>query len=99
MFCTIQGSSGDVADALSGLVTGAPSWLPKGIIEYVHTPGHAPGHLVFVHKPTKSVIAGDAMSHQGGFWPFYKGQSAHLGRPYPIATYNTTAMLVSLGVA
>lgn len=79
---------------MSGLVTGTPSWLSQGVLEYLHTPGHAPGHLAFIHTPTQSVIAGDAFSHQSWGWPFFKTSMPRLNRPYPIATVNSTAVQV-----
>lgn len=91
----LKGRHGDVAGSLSGLVTGTPSWLSPGILEYLHTPGHSPGHLVFIHNPTQSVIAGDAFAHQSWGWPFFKTSTPRLSRPYPIATYNSTAVQVS----
>ncbi|KAK9864824.1 hypothetical protein WJX84_004436 [Apatococcus fuscideae] len=91
----LQGTHGDIASSLSGLVTGVPSWLPHGTLEYLHTPGHSPGHLVFIHLPSKSVIAGDAFSYQSRWWPFARSSTPHLARPYPIATINSTAVQVS----
>ena len=90
----VQGTHGDIASSLSGLVTGVPSWLPHGTLEYLHTPGHSPGHLVFIHLPSKSVIAGDAFSYQSRWWPFARSSTPHLARPYPIATINSTAVQV-----
>jgi glyoxylase-like metal-dependent hydrolase (beta-lactamase superfamily II)/8-oxo-dGTP pyrophosphatase MutT (NUDIX family) len=34
-------------------------------IEAVHTPGHAPGHLCFVHRPSGAMIAGDMVAGIG----------------------------------
>jgi len=31
------------------------------VLEILHTPGHSPGSISFVHKPTKSVICGDVL--------------------------------------
>ncbi|KAK9821888.1 hypothetical protein WJX74_009609 [Apatococcus lobatus] len=91
----LKGRHGDVAGSLTGFVTGAPAWLPQGFLEFLHTPGHSPGHLVFIHKPTQSVIAGDAFSYQSWGWPFFKTAVPRLNRPYPIATVNSTAVQVS----
>jgi hydroxyacylglutathione hydrolase len=30
-------------------------------LEIVHTPGHSPGSISFIHKPSKSVISGDVL--------------------------------------
>ncbi len=35
------------------------------VIEAVHTPGHAPGHLCFVHRPSGAMIAGDMVAGIG----------------------------------
>ena len=91
---SLQARHGDVAGSLSGLVSGAPAWLPQGVLEFLHTPGHSPGHLVFIHTPTQSVIAGDAFSSQSWGWPFFKISKPRLNRPYPIATINSTAVQV-----
>ncbi|GAA2261572.1 MBL fold metallo-hydrolase [Kitasatospora cystarginea] len=32
----------------------------------IHTPGHSPGHLAFLHEPTGTVLVGDAVFHRGG---------------------------------
>lgn len=33
-----------------------------GGIVVIHTPGHTPGHICLYHKPTKTLIVGDAMN-------------------------------------
>lgn len=33
-----------------------------GGIVIIHTPGHTPGHICLYHKPTKTLIVGDAMN-------------------------------------
>lgn len=35
------------------------------VLEAVHTPGHAPDHLVFWHEPTRTLFAGDLVTQQG----------------------------------
>ena len=55
----MQGSSGDVSDALSGSIPGLSGWLPPGFLEFIHTPGHLLGHTSFLHKPSSSLVAGD----------------------------------------
>lgn len=30
-------------------------------LEVLHLPGHAPGHVIFVHRPTKAIIGGDVI--------------------------------------
>jgi glyoxylase-like metal-dependent hydrolase (beta-lactamase superfamily II) len=51
-----KGLTGDVADAFTFV-----NWLPKGVLEYVHTPGHTDGHVSFIHQPSESMIAGDIL--------------------------------------
>jgi glyoxylase-like metal-dependent hydrolase (beta-lactamase superfamily II) len=41
--------------------------LPNcGGIRIIHTPGHTPGHICLYHKPSKTLIAGDALFVDGG---------------------------------
>ncbi|SFJ67247.1 MBL fold metallo-hydrolase [Thermoflavimicrobium dichotomicum] len=37
-----------------------------GGITVIHTPGHTPGHICLYHKPSKTLIAGDAMRVKDG---------------------------------
>jgi glyoxylase-like metal-dependent hydrolase (beta-lactamase superfamily II) len=37
-----------------------------GGIQIIHTPGHTPGHICLYHKPSKTLIAGDALFVEGG---------------------------------
>jgi len=37
-----------------------------GGIIVIHNPGHRPGHICFYHKPSKSLIAGDALTAKNG---------------------------------
>ncbi|KAK9864869.1 hypothetical protein WJX84_012050 [Apatococcus fuscideae] len=60
---TLQETQGDVSSALSAAIPDVSSWLPPDFLEYVLTPGHAPGHVAFVHKPTSSLLAGDVLVH------------------------------------
>jgi glyoxylase-like metal-dependent hydrolase (beta-lactamase superfamily II) len=48
----------DMVEALPGLdagIPGVPDW------EYIHTPGHSPGHVVFFRWRDRALIAGDAV--------------------------------------
>lgn len=44
-------------------------WLEDGdtvtvgdqVLEVVHTPGHTPGHVCFIHKPSKLALVGDVL--------------------------------------
>ena len=44
-------------------------WLADGdtvtvgdqVLEVVHTPGHTPGHVCFIHKPSKLALVGDVL--------------------------------------
>lgn len=44
-------------------------WLQDGdtvtvggqVLEVVHTPGHTPGHVCFIHKPSKLALVGDVL--------------------------------------
>jgi glyoxylase-like metal-dependent hydrolase (beta-lactamase superfamily II) len=37
----------------------------SGGLRVIHTPGHSPGHIVLLHEPTGTVLAGDAVFHRG----------------------------------
>ncbi len=58
---TAAGKSGDVAEAKGAtgqLATWAP---PPGLLEYVHVPGHAPGHVAILHRTSSSLIPADVI--------------------------------------
>ena len=58
----LQGSTGDLADVSWG--DNKPAWiLPRDILKFVHVPGHAPGRLALIHKPSHSLLLGDAVTH------------------------------------
>lgn len=43
-----------------------PKWAPpEGLLEYVRVPGHSPGHLAFLHKPSGSLLAADTFCNLG----------------------------------
>jgi glyoxylase-like metal-dependent hydrolase (beta-lactamase superfamily II) len=35
-----------------------------GGLRVIHTPGHTPGHIVLLHEPTRTLLAGDAVFHR-----------------------------------
>lgn len=44
-----------------------PKWAPpKGLLQYVRVPGHAPGQMAFIHKPSGSLLMADTMANVGG---------------------------------
>ena len=68
MFLPAAGESGDMSE-VKGATGQAPQWAPaKGLLEYVRMPGHAPGQIVLLHKPTASLLAADTITNlRGGF--------------------------------
>ena len=68
MFLLTAGESGDMSE-VKGATGQAPQWAPaKGLLEYVRAPGHAPGQIVLLHKPTASLLAADTITNlRGGF--------------------------------
>ena len=72
----LRGQAGDVSDVFT-----YANWLPKGVLEYHAVPGHAPGQVAFFHKPTGSVIAGDAICHISAWWPFSGTKDISLSSP------------------
>ena len=81
----LKGQSGDVSDAFTSVL-----WLPKGILEYHAVPGHSPGQLAFFHKPTGSVMTGDAVVHTSAWFPFSAVKDICLKSPP--GNFNTTLM-------
>jgi glyoxylase-like metal-dependent hydrolase (beta-lactamase superfamily II) len=41
-----------------------------GGLRVIHTPGHTPGHLSFLHEPTGTLFIGDALRNWGGVLGF-----------------------------
>ena len=43
----------------------------SGGLRVIHTPGHSPGHIALLHEPTRTVLVGDAVFHNGrlGYGP------------------------------
>jgi glyoxylase-like metal-dependent hydrolase (beta-lactamase superfamily II) len=37
----------------------------SGGLRVIHTPGHSPGHIVLLHEPTRTLLAGDAVFNRG----------------------------------
>jgi len=81
----LKGQSGDVSDAFTSVL-----WLPKGILEYHAVPGHSPGQLAFFHKPTRSVVTGDAVVHTSAWFPFSAVRNICLKSPP--GNFNTKLM-------
>lgn len=79
---TFTGDEGDVSTSLSSAIPDVSSWLPPDFLRYVHTPGHAPGHVSYIHKPTSSLIAGDVL--------FRITSSLRLQHPLSFLTPNMT---------
>ena len=82
----LQGEGGDVSTSLSPTFPDVSSWLPPNFLSYVHTPGHAPGHVSYIHKPTSSLIAGDVL--------FRITSSPSLQHPLSFLTPNLTLVKV-----
>lgn len=63
-----SGQSGDMSE-VKGAAGQAPQWAPaEGLLEFTHMPGHAPGQIVLLHKPTASLLAADALTNlRSGF--------------------------------
>lgn len=49
------------AEPTGELVAGQPVHIGETELEVRFTPGHAPGHVVFYHAPTATVIGGDVL--------------------------------------
>lgn len=81
----LKDQSGDVSDAFTSVL-----WLPKGILEYHAVPGHSPGQVAFFHKPTGSVMTGDAVVYTSAWFPFSAVKNICLKSPP--GNYNTKLM-------
>ena len=52
---------------LKGATGQPPKWAPpSGLLQYRQVPGHAPGQMVFVHKPSGSLLTADVLANFGG---------------------------------
>ena len=94
MYC-MQGTEGDVSDALSASIPGLSSWFPSGFIKFIHTPGHLRGHVSYIHQPTSSLIAGDIEFNAPPPLNFGKKAIA-LADPLGPLNQNTTELRVGL---
>ena len=57
------GKSGDVAE-MKGATGQSATWAPpQGLLEYVHVPGHAPGHVALLHRPSSSLLPADVITN------------------------------------
>ena len=83
MACT-TGKHGDVSEA-KGAAGQALAWTPPaGLLDYVHVPGHAPGQLAFLHRPSSSLLPADVICNMGSTGAFFGGaKPASLGFPPP----------------
>ena len=78
----LKGSAGDVADLFT-----YSNWLPKGILQFLHLPGHSPGQVAFVHQPSSSVLTADSVVNINAL-----SGHAHLARPLAGSSLNLSAV-------
>ena len=57
-----------------------------GGIVVIHTPGHTPGHICLYHKPSKTLVTGDALT----------ANESQLAGPNPSATYDLAEAIKSV---
>ena len=75
------GERGDLSEA-KGAAGQAPAWVPRaGLLEYVHVPGHSPGHVAFLHRPSSSLLPADVIVNIGGGGYFGLPTPPKLGLP------------------
>ena len=86
----LKGQRGDVADIFT-----YSNWLPKGVLEYVAVPGHAPGQVAFFHKPSGSVVTGDAFVQLSSWWPISSTKDIRVGDPFTMVTNSVELMKAS----
>ena len=78
----LKGSAGDVADLFT-----YSNWLPRGILQFLHLPGHSPGQVAFVHQPSSSVLTADSVVNIKAL-----SGHAHLARPLAGSSLNLSAV-------
>ncbi|CAK0787724.1 hypothetical protein CVIRNUC_010946 [Coccomyxa viridis] len=82
----LRGKSGDVAD-VKGPAGNNAQWLPRqGTLKWQHVPGHAPGQVALIHKPSQSMIPGDAVAHMAA----KAGGTPEISLPPAGFTWNNT---------
>lgn len=74
-----------------GSVPGMPGW------QWIHTPGHTPGHISLFREVDRAVLAGDAFTlvRQESFWAVYR-QRLELRPPPAYFTTDWAASCVSM---
>ena len=75
----LKGPSGDVSKYVS--------WVPKGLLSYVHVPGHSPGQIAFIHPSTKSVITGDVITSMSTSFPLSRNGNIKCDNPFLSPTH------------
>ncbi|BDA41208.1 probable metallo-hydrolase YflN [Coccomyxa sp. Obi] len=86
----LTGKSGDVAEA-KGATGQAATWAPPaGLLEYVHVPGHAPGHVAMLHRPSSSLLPADVITNTTLGSPPWKHTPPSLAFPPPGSSSNWT---------
>ena len=80
----LTGESGDLSEVFSP--------IPRGNLEFHTVPGHTPGQIAILHKPTASLIAADSIMQLPPWWPW-----SYLGQPVvhnPVAIGSFSMQLV-----
>eukprot|EP00891_Asterochloris_glomerata_P008715 jgi/Astpho2/8715/Aster-05280 len=82
----LKGSTGDVADLFT-----YSNWLPRGILSFLHLPGHSPGQVAIVHHPSSSVLTADSIRNIKAV-----SKHPHLSGPLPGTSLNLSAVEESI---
>ena len=79
----LLGQSGDVSDFVK------PSgWLPKSFLEYHLVPGHTPGQLAILHKPSGSLLTAETCMNAPSTWPWSQSGPNEVSMPLKFGTYS-----------
>ncbi|KAK9819085.1 hypothetical protein WJX81_001341 [Elliptochloris bilobata] len=63
----LSGDSGDVADARANVTAAQPAWLPpRGVLSFLRVPGHSPGQVALLHKPSGTLVSADVVMYGRG---------------------------------
>lgn len=79
----LTGQSGDVSDFVK-----PSNWLSKNVLEYYLVPGHTPGQLAILHKPSGSLLTAETCMNAPSTWPWSQSGPNEVSMPLKFGTYS-----------